>query len=331
MTAMPAGLALAVAAAAVLVMGFAIQRGATCTVAAVDEWVDRRGTARLRAMLEASVWVAGGLALASLLGVLPAAPRPYATSAATVLGGVLLGLGAWLGGACVFGAIARFGNGEWAYAATPAGFFAGCATIGLAGLAGLSPAPRLDRVSPLLQAPWAVALPFLAFALWRTVPGAVRLLRGRANLREAAVRGWTPHAATAVIGLTFLVALLAAGGTWAYTDVLAEFARGMAAGVPARLALFVCLLAGALVGGRLADRYRPKRATAAALLRCFAGGVLMGWGSLLIPGANDGLILVGMPLLWPYAWLAFAAMCVSIAAAMHLARPRRELPAGAPR
>ena len=39
----------------------------------------------------------------------------------------------------------------------------------------------------------------------------------------------------------------------------------------------------------------------------------MGWGSLLIPGGNDGLILVGMPLLWPYAWVAFATMCVSIA------------------
>ena len=42
----------------------------------------------------------------------------------------------------------------------------------------------------------------------------------------------------------------------------------------------------------------------------------MGWGSLLIPGSNDGLILVGMPLLWPYAWVAFATMCASIAAAM---------------
>ena len=34
-----------------------------------------------------------------------------------------------------------------------------------------------------------------------------------------------------------------------------------------------------------------------------------------MPGANDGLILVGMPLLWPYAWIAFAAMCLAIAAA----------------
>jgi toxin CptA len=36
----------------------------------------------------------------------------------------------------------------------------------------------------------------------------------------------------------------------------------------------------------------------------------------LIPGGNDGLILVGIPLLWPYAWVAFFAMCVSIGAAL---------------
>ena len=28
------------------------------------------------------------------------------------------------------------------------------------------------------------------------------------------------------------------------------------------------------------------------------------------------LILVGMPLLWPYAWVAFLAMCTSIGAAL---------------
>ena len=46
-------------------MGFAIQRGATCTVAAVDEVVSKRRWNRLGALVEASVWVAGGLAIAA--------------------------------------------------------------------------------------------------------------------------------------------------------------------------------------------------------------------------------------------------------------------------
>ena len=73
----------------------------------------------------------------------------------------------------------------------------------------------------------------------------------------------------------------------------------------ARTLLLVCLLAGAMLGGWTAGRFRHTRIDALGLLRCLAGGVLMGWGSLLIPGGNDGLILVGMPLLWPYAWVAF--------------------------
>ena len=40
----------------------------------------------------------------------------------------------------------------------------------------------------------------------------------------------------------------------------------------------------------------------------------MGAGSALIPGSNDGLILTGMPLLQPHAWIAIAAMGLTIAA-----------------
>jgi toxin CptA len=52
----------------------------------------------------------------------------------------------------------------------------------------------------------------------------------------------------------------------------------------------------------------------------------MAWGSLLIPGSNDGLILIGIPLLRPYAWLAFATMCVTVAAALWLRRVWMRLP-----
>jgi len=36
-------------------------------------------------------------------------------------------------------------------------------------------------------------------------------------------------------------------------------------------------------------------------------------GSALIPGGNDGLIFLGMPLLWPFAWWAMASMVLTIA------------------
>lgn len=306
-------LAFAAAALCAALMGFAIQRGATCTVAAVDELLTQRRAQRLLALGEASLWVAGGLLLAQGLHALPAMPAGYAPGLWTVAGGALLGLGAWVDRACVFGAIARLGSGEWAYLLTPAGFYAGCLSV--RPLFGPGHAQRLAEASPVLQAPAALGLLFLGFVAWRLV----HLARSPEGWRA---RLWAPHQATIVIGLTFLAMLLLVGA-WAYTDVLVELAQGMAASLVARGLLLLALLGGAAWGGLSAGRWRATRPGAAQLARCFGGGLLMGWGSVLIPGGNDGLILVGMPLLWPYAWLAFGSMCAAIAAAQLLQQRAR--------
>ncbi|NML15425.1 YeeE/YedE thiosulfate transporter family protein [Azohydromonas caseinilytica] len=301
--------ALATVLGAVALMGFAIQRGGTCTVAAVEEILRQRSTRRLRAMGEAALWVAGGLALAQALGWTRAMPAPQPPGLHTVLGAVLLGLGAWINGACVFGAIARLGSGQWAQAAVPAGFFLGCLGIQVLGAA---PAVQPSAQSGgLPQAPLAAA--FVLFAAWRLVRG----LRGGGG-RSLAARVWAPHAATAVIGLTFLLSWLMAGA-WAYTDLLAALARRMAAQPALPLALLAALLGGALLGGWTAGRLRSEWPTPAQWARSLVGGALMAAGSLLIPGSNDALVLVGLPLFHPHAWLAFTVMCLSIAAAMRLA------------
>ena len=72
MSPMLAGLGFALAALCAGVMGFAIQRGGTCTVAAVEEIVDKHSARRLLALGEASLWVAGGLLLAQAMHMLPA-------------------------------------------------------------------------------------------------------------------------------------------------------------------------------------------------------------------------------------------------------------------
>ena len=302
------------------VMGFAIQRGATCTVAAVDEVVRKRRFGRLAAMFEASFWVVGGLAIAQAAHLLPTMPTGIPVTTATFIGGALLGVGAWVNRACVFGAIARLGSGEWSYAVTPLGFYVGCLTF--ASVVPELMAGVLPYGSPVLAAATWIALPFVAFVLWRI--GRLLFAGGAVGATGSLVRRvrdavatdlWSPHAATTVIGITFLVMLLTVGG-WAYTDVLAELARGMAANLVARTALLVALFGGAIAGGWTAGRFRSTAISAGQLARCFGGGVLMGWGSLWIPGGNDGLILVGMPLLWPYAWVAFLTMCASIGAAM---------------
>jgi toxin CptA len=297
------------------VMGFAIQRGATCTVAAVDEVLTKRRAHRLVAMLESSLWVAGGLALAQLAHLAGSMPAGYAVSAWTVVGGALLGLGAWVNKACVFGAVARLGSGEWAYAATPVGFYVGCLSV--MSLFARPVASPLAEDSPLFQVSTLFAAIFVIFVLWRLRPG---LLAFRGPDRGGWLRQkiWAPHAATVVIGVSFVITLLLAG-RWAYTDVLADLAQAMHAGSVSLLLpilLLTALYVGALIGGLTAGRWQSVRVSGLQVLRCFAGGVVMGWGSLLIPGSNDGLILIGVPLLRPYAWLAFASMFGAIAAAM---------------
>ena len=311
-----------VSALCVGLMGFAIQRGATCTVAAVDEVLSNRRAHRLMAMLEASLWVAGGLALAQLAHLAGSMPAGYAVSVWTVVGGALLGLGAWVNGACVFGAVARLGSGEWAYAATPLGFYVGC--LSAPSLFALNPASKLLDPSPLFQVAEWFALLFVVFVFWRLRPGLLAL-RKPDRVNGLGQKIWAPHAATVVIGISFVITLLLAG-RWAYTDVLADLARAMD-GKPVvevvsllPVLLLLALYAGALIGGITAGRWRSTRVSAVPLLRCFAGGVVMGWGSLLIPGSNDGLILIGIPLLRPYAWLAFVSMFAAIALAMQISR-----------
>lgn len=304
-------------------MGFAIQRGGTCMVAAVDEVLSERRAHRLTAMLEASLWVVGGLALAQLAHWVGSMPGGYDITLWTVVGGVLLGLGAWVNGACVFGAIARLGSGHWAQALTPIGFYVGSLSVGAIFQAQAPKPSTVANAWPWWSdASWLAPL-FVLYALWRVAPGFLEHWRQRHRVRHLAERVWAPHSATIVIGITFVLTFLLAG-SWAYTDVLARLAQDMLTGdwqaqaLP--LLLLLALFAGALFGGWTAGRWRPARPSLSAWLNAFAGGALMGCGSLLIPGSNDGLIFIGIPLLRPYAWLALASMVLAIVAALLLQR-----------
>jgi len=303
------------AAVSASTMGFAIQRGATCTVAAVDEIISKGSAKRLWALMEAALWVALGLGLAQRLQWLGDLPGGYAVSNLTLVGAMLLGLGAWVNKACVFGAIARLGSGEWAYAATPLVFYIGCLSEN-ALFAPTKPPSLPSQTLMHMAAAWAL-WPLLALLGWRLYALFERRNKQETlmpTLRAPVAAAWSPHAATVIIGITFLVTVVLAG-SWAYTDVLAELAQGMAASLPGRAFMALALLVGAMLGGYTAGRLHWHPLSTTGLARCLTGGILMAWGSLLIPGGNDGLILVGMPLFWPYAWVAFFVMCITVGSA----------------
>ena len=129
---------------------------------------------------------------------------------------------------------------------------------------------------------------------------------------------WHPHRATLLIAVTFVTTLLSAG-YWAYTDALAALARSMDAMLSLRVLMVAALLGGAVAGGAIAGKLRRERPRGPDVLRCLAGGALMGTGASLVPGSNDGLILLGLPALLPHAWVAAATMALAIALAIRLA------------
>jgi hypothetical protein len=299
-----------IALAAVGTMGFANQRGGTCTVAALEEVVLKRRFNRLIALFEASLWVGAGFVLLNAAGLLATIPVDYAAGVGTIVGGVLFGVGAFVNRACIFGTIAQLGSGELPYLATPFGFYLGSLAI------EYLPSPtQLDDRSPLISASTWIALLIIPLICARIY---THLRYMRRTGRSLWVHICSPHVATTIIGITFLVTMVTQPN-WTYSEVLSDLAHGMTFGMRPKVLLGVALLAGAMLGGVTAGRFKIVAPDLAGIVRHLAGGILMGAGALLIPGGNTGLALVGLPLLWPYAWLAFMTICITIYVGLRLA------------
>lgn len=309
-------------------MGLAVQRGGTCAVAAVEEVVVRRDTRRFRALVEAACWSAGLLATALLVLGHAVPVRAFGVTEWTVVGGVLLGVGAWINGACVFGSVAAVGGGDWAYVFFPVGFLLGC--VSFAALAtGVGPVGALPQVLPAIPrfqqyAPVVAGL----FGCWALVRAwhlwAVLFRREGGNATDRApfdvLRGeWPLHVGTIVVAVAFVLMALAFGH-WVYTDALAELARGQTSLGDVRVGLFGAMLFGSLVGGISLRKWCPVALTANAVGKCLLGGWVMAFGFLLVPGANDSIILLGLPTLQPHAWLSMVVMCLTIAGLIVLKR-----------
>jgi hypothetical protein len=293
-----AAIALAVLAAGT--MGFAIQRGGTCMVAAVNEAVTRRRANRLLALGESGLWVSGLFAFATLAGLLAPPAMTYPAGLAALTGGVLLGLGALANGACVFGAVARIGSRDWHFLLTPVGFYFGSLAHARLALPMGEPIPySVNEAGGWLLL--ALFLPLLFYRLFE--------LATAHRSEGLAARLWHPHRATIVIGVAFVVLALAAG-PWTYPESLYRAAHTGKLPFPSDIMLFLALLGGAVIGGLGRGEtigWKPQRA-----VTCLAGGALMGLGSAMIPGGNDNLSLVGIPMRHAYAWLAIAAMAAAI-------------------
>lgn len=279
----------------VFVAGYAVQRGSTCAVAAVHALVEEgRGERFLSFLLCAAIALAV-MAVGALLGWNSFGHYPGSSAGlAPIAGGLLFGLGAWLNGRCAFGTIARLGGGEAARLGTLAGFFGGFALADRADL----PAPTPDLASPLISAntAWVLAGALAAATLLALAT------RGSASSNE-----WSPLRSMGLIGLINGTLLVIAAG-WPYTNLLMDLATSSGMEILWRSLMALVFILGSLSGALLGGTFRAAAGAPGLWARTLAGGMLMGVGATLVPGGNDTMLLVGMPLLLLNFVLAYAAM-----------------------
>ena len=268
-------------------LGFALNRGSICTVIATADLVARRRPARSIALLESALWA--GLVYA-LLNISPFMPEGWLPLGYLVVGTVLFAVGSYVNGACVFGSVGHFGNGDIEFALVFVGIFI---VTYIEPLTNLLPGqPPLSMPLPGGALPMVGILALLVLARWA-------LARKERNFGLLGV-------SMGAVGLTF--ALIAA-----FTPVFSITASiETVVSVPVAGAVTVAGMSlGSIASAVLREhRFMIKWPTWQGVVRHLAGGVLMGLGAVLIPGGNDTLLLVGLP---GGAWQAFVSYTLLVA------------------
>jgi hypothetical protein len=283
---------MALLAALGFVLGFALNHGSICTVIATTELVSENRPARFIALAECAVWAA---LVYAILETSPTMRQSWSPLGYLIPAAALFGIGAYVNGACAFGSVAHFGNGDIDFGFT---FFGVFAVFSLEALLGLLPH------QPPVSASVPIGPTFLAIVLSAIL--ALRLgvsLRSESNFRRLTL-------SMGAIGITFTILAIFAPGFSITTSI------GSIVSIPvAGAVISVCMFGGSLVSARLRRRrFMLKRLTMKSVIRKTLGGALMGLGALLIPGGNDALLMIGFPMGAWQAALAYVLFVVSLAA-----------------
>jgi hypothetical protein len=274
------------------VLGFALNHGSICTVIATRELVSEKRPARFIALLECAVWAA---LVYAILETSPTMQRGWSPLGYLVPAAIFLGIGTYVNGACVFGSVGHFGNGDIDVGFAFLGIFAAFYIDSLFGL--LPGQPRTSATLPV--GPGLVTITLLAIV-------AVRL--GLSRRSEG--NFWRLTLSMAAIGISFTILAVFAPGFSIAASV------GSIVSIPlAGVAIVACMFGGSVVSSRLMKhRFILKWPTIKTIVRRTLGGILMGVGALLIPGGNDTLLMIGFPMGAWQAALAYALFVATVAA-----------------
>jgi toxin CptA len=298
------------AAALALCAGFALQRGGICAVLAVRDVIRENRWARFSALLECAVWASIGLLSANALGLMSIGAWPTPASVMTAaLGGAIFGLGAATNGACAFGSVGRLAAGEISFLMLPPAFVVGVVIARRVGLAWRAASMAFGISGAALGLLIAALVIFAAWRIWTAARGIRRSPTGALGAFVAPT--WPPALAMAIIAFAN-IGLLLLVANWPYTTLLVDVATGRGMENLLRALLVLTFVAGAVIGATSAGAFALRGADLGDLALRAGGGIVMGVGAAMIPGGNDALVLVGLPLLQFPALAAYAGMVAAI-------------------
>jgi len=294
--------------AAAFVLGFALSRASTCTVAATMRLVTLRRVDWLLGIAVAVSWSA--IAIYALRLTFPsttAAPDAFGINATLVIASIVMGAGAWLNSGCFVGSIGHISSGNVSFVAT----FAGLATARLfentdqlMGLAPMQSSERLTSASGVQY--WTLFAVFallLGWSMWRIL-----------KRRQQAI------IALSAMGVAAAV-VYSLQPDWSYEALIGRMVNGQDVRDNLVILLAVIgLFSGATISAMLNNRFQLRHSGMRATILSFLGGLLMGIGAQFVPGGNDTLLLWVIPGFALHGLASYLIMVATVAVLIMLGR-----------
>lgn len=308
---------IAVSLSAAVLLGFAAHRGSICNVKAVEEVLTTRRGYLFLSFGKTILWSLVVTLILLLLTPVMRAEDTLSISVVSLSGAFVCGVGMAINGSCAFATLSRLGEGDARMAVALAAFFTGATLALLMADIAIVPGPVLMLTSFDAAELWVQGL-LVATVLWAAWE-LIRLIRTRPPGATFLSGTYRLSTASLFIGVTNGL-LFSLYGNWTYTATLVRGARELTDvhhGVEMiDLAFFGALLCGMSVSAWQRRSFRFRFRPGMSWLRSGAGGLLMGFGAVLVPGGNDSLLLHGIPNLSLQAALAYLAMVLGIFAVL---------------
>ena len=299
------------------ILGFSAHRAGLCTVKAAAEIITSRRGYFLWSFMKSAAWVMG---LTAVVGAFGHATNftHWPLTGLSVLGGVLFGVGAGLNGGCTISTLSRAVDGNIGFWVTVAAW-----PIGMWIATTLPLSHPKPVIVPQPNYPLGVLILLCILLLAESIFIIRRFWHKHSLQRVLGASVYTLSAGAALVGLSNAV-IVEVSGPWSFSSTFLCGIEARSGASCAQPMLAWGIVGAAVLGMAFSSlqrgSFKLRLPSVISALRHGASGLLMGVGTVLVPGGNDGLILFAIPSLSPHAIPAYAGIFVGILATFAIMR-----------